>query len=177
MPPVEDWGHLPIWKSLIQNCSFLKETLGQKMEQRLQIVHPETAPPWDSSYPQTPNPTLLLIPTSACWQELSIAVLWEYLNKTDADASNHWTEPSDSYGRVKGRTEVAEGDCNPIGRTTISTKWTPQSSQGQNHQPKSIHEWVYGSCSTCSRGLSYLASVGGETLSPLKACCLSEERC
>jgi hypothetical protein len=31
-------------------------------------------------------------------------------------------------------TEGAEGDCNPIGRTTISTPCTPQSSQGLNHQ-------------------------------------------
>jgi hypothetical protein len=37
-------------------------------------------------------------------------------------------------GRARGRTEGAEGDCNPIGR--ISTNWTTQSSQWLNHQPK-----------------------------------------
>jgi hypothetical protein len=52
--------------------------------------------------------------------------------------ANHWTEPRDPSGRVR-ETEGAEGDCNPIGRTTISTNQTTQSSQGLNHQPKSIH--------------------------------------
>jgi hypothetical protein len=36
--------------------------------------------------------------------------------------ANHWTEHGDSNGRVRGKTEGAEGDCNLIGRTTISTK-------------------------------------------------------
>jgi hypothetical protein len=36
----------------------------------------------------------------------------------------------------RGRTEGAEGDCNPIGRT-ISTNRINQSSQGLNHQLKS----------------------------------------
>jgi len=35
--------------------------------------------------------------------------------------ANHWTEPRDPGGRVSGRIEGAEQDCNPIGRTTIST--------------------------------------------------------
>jgi hypothetical protein len=65
----------------------------------------------------------------------------------------------------------AEGDCNPIGRTTISTDQTPQSSQDLNPQPESIHKWVHGSSYICSRGLCYLASVGGEVLGPVEACC------
>ena len=28
--------------------------------------------------------------------------------------ANHWTEPGDSNGKVRGRTEGAEGDCKPI---------------------------------------------------------------
>ena len=36
-------------------------------------------------------------------------------------------------------TEGVEGVCNPVGRTTISTNWTPQSCQGLNYQPKSIY--------------------------------------
>jgi len=36
-------------------------------------------------------------------------------------AANHWTEHGDLNGRVRGRTERAEGVCNPIGRTAIST--------------------------------------------------------
>ena len=31
-------------------------------------------------------------------------------------------------GRVRGKSEVAEGDCNPVGRTTVSIDWTLQSS-------------------------------------------------
>jgi hypothetical protein len=34
-----------------------------------------------------------------------------------------WPHP---YGRVRGRIEEVESDCNPIGRTTVST---PQSSK------------------------------------------------
>jgi hypothetical protein len=34
---------------------------------------------------------------------------------------NHWTEPKDHIGRIRGRTEGAEGDCNTIERATIST--------------------------------------------------------
>jgi hypothetical protein len=40
---------------------------------------------------------------------------------------------------LMGRTEGAEGDCNPIGMTKVSTNWTPQSSQGLSQEPKSIH--------------------------------------
>jgi hypothetical protein len=35
--------------------------------------------------------------------------------------ANHWSEVRAPYGRVRGRTEGAEEDCNPIGRTTSST--------------------------------------------------------
>jgi len=45
--------------------------------------------------------------------------------------ANHWTEPRGTNGRVRGR---AEGDYNPIGRTTVSTNRTLQSSHGLNHQ-------------------------------------------
>ena len=47
--------------------------------------------------------------------------------------------------KVRGRAEGAEGDCNPVGRTTISTNQTPQSSQRLNHQTKSIHGQFNGS--------------------------------
>jgi hypothetical protein len=33
----------------------------------------------------------------------------------------HWTEHGDPNGGVRERTDEAEGVCNPIGRTTIST--------------------------------------------------------
>ena len=67
-------------------------------------------------------------------------------------AANHQTEHRDPIGGVREETEGAEGDCKPIERTTTSTNWTPQSSQGLNHQPKSTHEGALGSSSICSRG-------------------------
>ena len=39
--------------------------------------------------------------------------------------ANHLTEPRDPKGRVRGRTEGAKGDGNPIGRVTISTNLHP----------------------------------------------------
>ena len=56
-----------------------------------------------------------------------------------------------------------------VGRTTVSMNWTSQIPQGVNHQQKSIHGQVRGSCCICSRGLPHLASVGGETLGPVEA--------
>jgi hypothetical protein len=58
-----------------------------------------------------------------------IYLLCIQLTEADADTGNHWPEVRHPYGRVRGRTEVAEGDCNPIGRTIVSTKWTLQNSQ------------------------------------------------
>jgi hypothetical protein len=40
--------------------------------------------------------------------------------------SNHHTEHRDPNGGVRGRTEEAEGVCNPIGRTTKSTNQSPR---------------------------------------------------
>jgi len=82
---------------------------------------------------------------------------------------NHWTEHGDSIGGVQRRTERAEGVCNPIGRTTKSTNQTPQSSQGPNHHPKYTHGGTHGSICICSRGLPYLASVGGAILGSVEA--------
>jgi hypothetical protein len=92
-------------------------------------------------------------------------------------AANHWTEQWDPSGGVRGRAEGAEGFCNSIGRTTISTNQNPQSSQGLNHQPKSAHGGTHGSSCICSRERSYLASMEGEVLGPVKARCLSVGEC
>jgi hypothetical protein len=55
------------------------------------------------------------------------------------------------------------------GRTTVSINRTPQSSQTLNHQPKSIHGRVHGSSYICTRGLSYLPSVGREAFGFVEA--------
>jgi hypothetical protein len=82
---------------------------------------------------------------------------------------NHWTEPGDHNGRVRKRIEGAEEDCNPIGRTTISTNLNIQSSQGLNHQPKSSHGGTQDSSYICTRELPYLASMGVEAFGPVEA--------
>jgi hypothetical protein len=48
-----------ISKILTQNCSYLKEIQGQKLEQRKKNVHPETAPPGDPSHIQTTNQDII----------------------------------------------------------------------------------------------------------------------
>ena len=48
-------------------------------------------------------------------------------------AAESQSEARDPNGGVKGRIEGAEGVCNPIGGTTISTNQMSQSSQGLNH--------------------------------------------
>jgi hypothetical protein len=64
-------------------------------------------------------------------------------------------------GGLRGRTEGAEGVCNPIGRTTISTNQTHHSSQGLNHQLNVIHGATHSSSLTCSRGWPCWASTEG----------------
>jgi hypothetical protein len=39
--------------------------------------------------------------------------------------TNYLTKHRDPNGEIRGRTEGAEGICNPIGRSTISTKPDP----------------------------------------------------
>jgi hypothetical protein len=85
--------------------------------------------------------------------------------------ANHLTEPRDPNRRVRGRTEGTEGNYNIIGRKTVSTNQTPQSSQGLNHQPKCIHGGIHGSYYICSRGLPSLAPMRGEVIGHVEACC------
>jgi hypothetical protein len=110
--------------------------------------HSETAPPRDPSHLQTPNPDTiaddkkpLLTGTWYTYTLRGSASIWPiqvWILKT-----NHWTEHGDPYGRVRGRTEGAEGD-NPIGRTSILANCTTQSSHGLKLQPKSTHGGTHG---------------------------------
>jgi hypothetical protein len=79
--------------------------------------------------------------------------------------ANHWTEHGDPNGGARERTEGVQGACNPIGRTTISTNHIPQSSQGLNHQPKTIHPAAY----VAEDGWPCLSSMGGGSLGTMKA--------
>jgi hypothetical protein len=67
----------PISKILTKNCSHLKEMQGQRVEQRL-----KERPSRDGPISST-DPTLLLMPRSACSQESDRAVPWEALSEPD----------------------------------------------------------------------------------------------
>jgi hypothetical protein len=54
---------------------------------------------------------------------------------------NHWTEAGDPYGRVRRRMEGAEGDGNPIERTTVSTNPDLQELP-ETKPPIKKHSWA-----------------------------------
>jgi hypothetical protein len=74
--------------------------------------------------------TLLLMPRSTCWQKPGIAVPLEALPESGQNGCR-CPQPTirlnigTPNGRVR-RTERAEGDCNPIGRRTITTNQNPR---------------------------------------------------
>jgi len=55
-------------------------------------------------------------------------------------AANHWTEQGDPNGGVREKTEGAEGVCNTIGRTTISTNQTSPDLP-RNKPPTNEYTW------------------------------------
>jgi hypothetical protein len=55
--------------------------------------------------------------------------------------ANHWSESEDPYGRVRGRTKGAEGDCNPIGRKQISTNWTLRAPRDKATNQRAYMGW------------------------------------
>jgi hypothetical protein len=73
--------------------------------------------------------------------------------------------------------EGAEGVCNLIERTTISTNQMPQSFQGLDHQTKSTYGETHGSSCICSRGWPCWASMGGEVLGSVTVLCPSVGEC
>ena len=77
-------------------------------------------------------------------------------------AANNQTNHGVPNGRARGRTEGAEGVCNPTERKTILTNQTPQSFQRVNLQPKSTLGGTHGRWPCW-------ASMGGEALGPMEA--------
>jgi hypothetical protein len=74
------------------------------------------------------------------------------------------------------RTEGAEGDGNPIGRTTVSTNLDPwklpkTKKKTKNNKKKTTttkeHTWVGSPWHMGSRGVPCLASVGEDVLNPV----------
>ena len=52
--------------------------------------------------------------------------------------TNYWIEVREQYKRAKGGTEGSEGDCNTVGRTTVSTN--PDPSELPETKPSSVHK-------------------------------------
>jgi hypothetical protein len=71
----------------------------------------------------------------------------------------YWTENGDPNGGVRGRTEGVKGVCNHTGRT-LSTNQIPPEFPGTKPPTKE---------NICSRGLPYMASMGGEVLGSVEA--------
>jgi hypothetical protein len=89
-------------------------------------------------------------------------------------AVNHWTEHRVTKGRIRERTKGAESVCNPIERITISTKQTPHhyphpTELPGTKPPTREYTCLHGSSSICSAGCPCQASMGRETLDPVKA--------
>ena len=75
-------------------------------------------------------------------------------------SDNHWTEGGDQYGRVRGRTEGAEGYCNPIRRTAVSTN--PDPSEVPETKPKTMELTWAALCTAHVQQTSALYSLSGK---------------
>ena len=141
----------------------------------------ETDPTEDPSHKQLPKPDTI-VDANKCllrgaWYSCLLrgcARAWQI--QRQMLATNHWTECGIPNGGVRERTEGAEGVCNPIGRTTMSTNQTPQSSQGLNHQPKSTHGEMHSSSHIRSRGWPCGTPIR-KALGPVKCQCHSVWEC
>ena len=83
--------------------------------------------------------------------------------------ANHQIETGDPNGKDRGRTEGAEGVCNTIGRTTISTNQSPRSSQRINHHPKGTQGLPMAPAGYRAEDGLIWHSLGGKTLVPGEA--------
>jgi hypothetical protein len=98
------------------------------------------------------------MPRSVCWQEPGIAVPWKALPEPDQYRcrclqSNIGLSQGTPNGGVRGRTEEAEGACNPIRRTTISNNEPePPKLPGTKAPTKEFTGGTHCSSWICSRG-------------------------
>jgi hypothetical protein len=168
---------------LTQNRSCIKEIQGKNGAET-----DWKANPWPTKsgiHPMHAHQTiiLLLMPYWACKQDLSTVALWEYhatnswLRQEQILTANHLIEVRDYCGNVRGRAEGAEGYCNPIRRTTVSTNQDAMSSQRGSHQARKVHGLVHGTVHICRGRLSCLPSVGEDVLNPEETWCPSKKGC
>jgi hypothetical protein len=119
--------------------------------------HPETASPGYLSHIQTLSPDTIAddkkcLLTGTWYSCLFTGSVRTWKIQRWMLPANHCTEHGVPNGEVRERTKGVEDVGNPIGRTTISTNQTLQSSQGLNHQPKSTHGGSHGPSRICSTG-------------------------
>ena len=111
---------------------------------------------------------------------LSSERLDQQLTETEADTHTQaldWGH-ADFYERVRGGVEGAEEDCNSIGRSTASTNLDCWELSETNPSTKE-HTWSGPGLRPpppppCSRGLSFLASVGEDAPNPVETWCPRE---
>jgi len=108
----------------------LEEIQGQLVEQGLKKRSYRDCPTWGYIPYAATNPSLYAddkncLLTGARHGFLLSGSARSLLKQMRMVAVNHWTEQRNPIGEVREKTEGAEGVCNPIGRTTISTKQTP----------------------------------------------------
>jgi hypothetical protein len=92
---------------------------------------------------------------------LSSERLYQQLNETDADT---YCQALESYRRVRGRTEEAEGDGNPIRRPTVSTNLDPWGLPGTKPPTKGL---AWDPWHISIREQPCLASVGKDVPNPI----------
>ncbi len=123
------------------NKILLGKKYGDKVQSRdWRNNYPLSAQPVDPSHIQTPNPvtvvdtnTCLLTGAKYVYLLRSSAISWQEKRLMLTD--NYQTDHGVPSRRVTGRTEGAEWVCNLIGRTTIWTNQTVQSTQGLSTNP------------------------------------------
>jgi len=92
-PSVVRWGHPIISKILTQNCSCLKEILGQRVEQRLKERPSRDCPTWGSILHAATKPKHTLADAKKYLMIQSLIQLsperrYQILTNTDADAQS-----------------------------------------------------------------------------------------
>jgi hypothetical protein len=125
-PPVDGWGHQPTLQFLTLNYSCLKVMQVQKWSRDQKNGWPVTRPTWDplsrwAPIPDTTPDVMVFLQTEAYHGCPLRGSTSNWLRQMNVLTASFWTESGNPNGWARGRTEETEGDCNPIGRPTVST--------------------------------------------------------
>lgn len=114
-------------KDLTNCCSCLKEMQRLKWSRDWRNGIPDTSLTLDPTHGWASNPDIItdgmLYLQSGAWHGCPLrSSTSNWPRQMQTLTVNHWTEVGSSYSRIRGRIEGAEGDGNPIGTPTVSTK-------------------------------------------------------